>query len=86
MEDENLLGQGGGGTVYEGKYDGIDVAIKKIVKWDTPQKFIRYHNIALKNNQPCNTLKIKVYEMNVSFNMHSNTIIFWTFFIRQLPP
>ena len=57
MEDENLLGQGGGGTVYEGKYDGIDVAIKKIVKWDTPQKFIRYHNISFKDNQPCNTLK-----------------------------
>ena len=53
MEDENLLGQGGGGTIYEGKYDGIDVAIKKIVKWDTPQKFIRYHNFSLKNNQPC---------------------------------
>ena len=57
MEDENLLGQGGGGTVYEGKYDGIDVAIKKIVKWDTPQKFIRYHNFSFKDNQPCNTLK-----------------------------
>ena len=52
MEDENLLGQGGGGTVYEGKYDGIDVAIKKIVKWDTPQKFIRYQNFSLRNNQP----------------------------------
>ena len=49
MEDENLLGQGGGGTVYEGKYDGIDVAIKKIVKWDTPQKFIRYHKFLPKN-------------------------------------
>ena len=85
MEDENVLGQGGGGTVYEGKYDGIDVAIKKIVKWDTPQKFIRYHNFSPKNIIKGTYINFIVCEMNVLFNMHSNTIIFWTYFIRQWP-
>ena len=40
IEESRLLGQGGGGKVYEGRYDGIDVAIKKIVKWDRNCDFI----------------------------------------------
>ena len=40
IEESRLLGQGGGGKVYEGRYDGIDVAIKKIFKWDRNRDFI----------------------------------------------
>ena len=40
IEESKLLGQGGGGKVYAGRYDGIDVAIKKIVKWDRNLDFI----------------------------------------------
>ena len=41
IEESKLLGQGGGGKVYEGRYDGIDVAIKKIVKWDRNRDFLK---------------------------------------------
>ena len=44
IEESRLLGQGGGGKVYEGRYDGIDVAIKKIVKWDRNRDLISYLN------------------------------------------
>ena len=45
IEESRLLGQGGGGKVYEGRYDGIDVAIKKIVKWDRNRDFIFDRNL-----------------------------------------
>ena len=42
--ETNLLGQGGGGRVYEGKFDGIDVAIKKILEWDNQSRFKSLRN------------------------------------------
>ena len=42
--ESNLLGQGGGGRVYEGKFDGIDVAIKKILEWDNQSRFVSLRN------------------------------------------
>ena len=38
----SLLGQGGGGRVYEGQYGGIDVAVKMI---DTYRKWFYYMEI-----------------------------------------
>ena len=44
LNKANLLGQGGGGRVYEGKFDGIDVAIKKILEWDNESRFVSLRN------------------------------------------
>ena len=64
IEESRLLGQGGGGKVYEGRYDGIDVAIKKIVKWDRNRAFIFHKDMT--------EISKKAHEIEKAFFNHLN--------------
>ena len=62
IEESRLLGQGGGGKVYEGRYDGIDVAIKKIVKWDRNRDFIFDRNLTQIFNRFMRSENLFIYQ------------------------